>query len=160
MYSLPVMVGVCRRQNPCQQLWCTMYKDYFRLKEEPFSLTPDPKYLYLTEQHRQALEHMLYGIRQRKGFICISGEVGAGKTTLCRAVLARTAGARADWLAYQKHRGPFGPQRWDVYIAMLLTAIVRNPDSAVADFLPQWRPVSNDLTGFYDRVMAEFKGKK
>lgn len=64
-----------------------MYKEFFGLKEEPFSITPDPRFLYLTEQHREALNHVLYGIRQRKGFITLTGEVGTGKTTLCRAVL-------------------------------------------------------------------------
>jgi general secretion pathway protein A len=64
-----------------------MYKDYFRFREEPFSITPDPRFLYLTAQHRDALDHLLYGIRQRKGFICLTGEVGTGKTTLCRALL-------------------------------------------------------------------------
>jgi general secretion pathway protein A len=64
-----------------------MYKDYYRLQEEPFNITPDPRYLFLTEQHRDALNHLLYGIRERKGFICLTGEVGAGKTTLCRALL-------------------------------------------------------------------------
>jgi general secretion pathway protein A len=65
-----------------------MYKDYFGLQEEPFNITPDPRYLFLTPQHREALNHLLYGIRQRKGFICLTGEVGAGKTTICRALLA------------------------------------------------------------------------
>ena len=64
-----------------------MYKDYFKLAEEPFNITPDPRFLFLTEQHRDALNHMLYGVQQRKGFICLTGEVGAGKTTLCRAFL-------------------------------------------------------------------------
>ena len=64
-----------------------MYKDYYRLHEEPFNITPDPRFLFLTDKHRQAMEHVLYGIRQRKGFICLTGEVGAGKTTLCRALL-------------------------------------------------------------------------
>lgn len=64
-----------------------MYKDYFHLKEEPFNITPDPRFLYLTEQHREALNHLKYGVTQRKGFICLTGEVGAGKTTLCRALL-------------------------------------------------------------------------
>jgi general secretion pathway protein A len=70
-----------------------MYKEYFRLKEDPFNITPDPRFLYLTSQHREALDHLLYGIRQRKGFICLSGEVGAGKTTLCRALLNELGGA-------------------------------------------------------------------
>ena len=69
-----------------------MYKDYFGLAEEPFSITPDPRYLYLTPQHREAMNHLLYGIRQRKGFICLTGEVGSGKTTLCRALLADLGG--------------------------------------------------------------------
>lgn len=66
-----------------------MYKQYFRLHEEPFNLTPDPRFLFLTAQHREALNHLLYGVRQRKGFICLTGEVGTGKTTLCRALLSR-----------------------------------------------------------------------
>lgn len=64
-----------------------MYKDYYHLKEEPFNITPDPRYLYMTGHHREALNNLLYGIRERKGFICLTGEVGAGKTTLCRALL-------------------------------------------------------------------------
>ena len=64
-----------------------MYNSYFNLIHEPFKITPDPKFLYFTDQHREALNHLLYGIRNRKGFICLTGEVGAGKTTLCRALL-------------------------------------------------------------------------
>jgi len=66
-----------------------MYLDYYDLREAPFSLTPDPRFLYLSERHREALEHLLYGIRERKGFVQITGEVGCGKTTLCRAALER-----------------------------------------------------------------------
>jgi len=64
-----------------------MYNEYFSFGEDPFNITPDPRFLYMTPQHREALNHMLYGIRQRKGFICLTGEVGTGKTTLCRALL-------------------------------------------------------------------------
>ena len=64
-----------------------MYRQYFHLSEDPFNITPDPRFLYLTDQHREALNHQLYGVRERKGFLCLTGEVGAGKTTLCRAVL-------------------------------------------------------------------------
>jgi len=66
-----------------------MYKDYFHLSEEPFNITPDPRFLYMTARHREALDHLLYGVRQRKGFICLTGEIGAGKTTLCRVLLAQ-----------------------------------------------------------------------
>lgn len=64
-----------------------MYRNYFGLHEEPFNNTPDVKYLYLSSQHREALAHMLYGIKEKKGFITITGEIGAGKTTICRALL-------------------------------------------------------------------------
>ncbi|HAU38337.1 MAG TPA: ATPase [Phycisphaerales bacterium] len=64
-----------------------MYTDYYRLSDEPFNITPDPRYLYLTARHREAINHLLFGVRQRKGFICLTGEVGTGKTTLCRALL-------------------------------------------------------------------------
>jgi general secretion pathway protein A len=64
-----------------------MYLEFYGLAEAPFSLTPDPRYLYFSRRHREAYEHLLYGITQRKGFIQLTGEVGAGKSTLCRAVL-------------------------------------------------------------------------
>lgn len=64
-----------------------MYKDFYGLREYPFNMTPDPQFLYLSRNHRVALDVLLYGIRERKGFIAITGEVGAGKTTLCRALL-------------------------------------------------------------------------
>ena len=66
-----------------------MYEDFYQLRTGPFNLTPDPKFLLLTPQHNEALTHLMYGIKQRKGFICLTGEVGAGKTTLCRALLDR-----------------------------------------------------------------------
>ena len=67
---------------------CTnMYLEFLGLKEKPFSITADPSFLYLSRKHREALSHMVYGIRERKGFIEITGEVGTGKTTLCKALL-------------------------------------------------------------------------
>jgi len=66
-----------------------MYQDYYRFQEKPFSLTPDPKFLYRSETHQEALDHLLYGIRQREGFMLLTGEVGTGKTTLCRSLLDR-----------------------------------------------------------------------
>ena len=64
-----------------------MYEEFYGLAAPPFSITPDPRYLFLSRRHREAYEHMLFGITERKGFIQITGEVGAGKTTLCRALI-------------------------------------------------------------------------
>ena len=66
-----------------------MYLDFYGLAEPPFSLTPDPRFLFLSRRHREGLEQLLYGIREKKGFIQLTGEVGSGKTTLCRAALAQ-----------------------------------------------------------------------
>ncbi|MBE9547108.1 MAG: AAA family ATPase [Proteobacteria bacterium] len=65
-----------------------MYTSYFGLKENPFNLTPDPKYLFLGPQHREALNHLIYGINEKKGFIVITGGIGTGKTTICRTLLS------------------------------------------------------------------------
>lgn len=64
-----------------------MYNQFYGFRESPFNITPDPRFLFFSDRHREAFEHLLFGIRERKGFIQITGEVGAGKTTLCRAVL-------------------------------------------------------------------------
>ncbi|HEB98702.1 MAG TPA: AAA family ATPase [Thiotrichales bacterium] len=64
-----------------------MYTKYFRLEGRPFSIAPDPRFLYLSERHREALAHLLYGLEQGGGFVQLTGEVGTGKTTLCRAFL-------------------------------------------------------------------------
>jgi general secretion pathway protein A len=66
-----------------------MYEEFYGFREAPFQITPDPRFLYFSEQHREAFNHVLYGIQQRKGFIQLTGEVGAGKTTVCRAILQR-----------------------------------------------------------------------
>ena len=65
-----------------------MYADYFGLTENPFSLSPEPRYLFLSEQHRDALNCLIYGIKEKKGFVLISGGIGLGKTTICRSLLA------------------------------------------------------------------------
>lgn len=64
-----------------------MYKDFYRLKENPFNVTSDPHFLYMSKRHREAFSFLTYGIKERKGFIEITGEIGTGKTTLCRALL-------------------------------------------------------------------------
>jgi general secretion pathway protein A len=64
-----------------------VYLEYYRLSHAPFDITPNPRFLFHSTKHREAFNHMLYGIRERKGFVQLTGEVGAGKTTLCRALL-------------------------------------------------------------------------
>ena len=75
-----------------------MYLDYYGLTEPPFDITPNPRFLFYSEKHREAYNHLLYGIRERKGFVQLTGEVGAGKTTLCRAMLEQLEGKFATAL--------------------------------------------------------------
>ena len=77
-----------------------MYEAYFGLKENPFSLSPDPRYLYLSPQHQEALNCLIYGIGERKGFMVVTGGIGTGKTTLCRALLAGLDGGTASALIF------------------------------------------------------------
>lgn len=65
-----------------------MYTEYFGLSDEAFRMTPDPRFIYFSQKHQEAFATLLYGIESRKGFIEITGEIGAGKTTLCRRLLA------------------------------------------------------------------------
>lgn len=87
-----------------------MYKSFFGLRENPFSVNPDPRYLYLTQHTEEALASLTYGIRNRRGFILLTGEVGTGKTTLVNKLL--------DWL-HRQH---------------LPTAFVFNPRLSVQEF--------------------------
>ncbi len=64
-----------------------MYAQFFGLRQEPFSIAPDPRYLFMSERHREALAHLLYGLRGGGGFVLLTGEIGAGKTTVCRCFL-------------------------------------------------------------------------
>ena len=66
-----------------------MYESYYGFNEKPFSLTPDPKYLYRSESHANAFELLQYAIERREGFVVITGDIGTGKTTLCRALLEK-----------------------------------------------------------------------
>src|SRR5438874_8174836 len=76
-----------------------MYKSFFGLKENPFNVNPDPRYLFLTKQIEEALSGLMYGIQTRKGFITLTGEVGTGKTTLVNRLL--------DWLHLRRTKTAF-----------------------------------------------------
>ncbi|HZL78476.1 MAG TPA: AAA family ATPase [Candidatus Limnocylindrales bacterium] len=69
-----------------------MYLEFYGLRLSPFDITPNPRFLFHSTKHREAFNHLLYGIRERKGFVQLTGEVGAGKTTLCRALLEQLDG--------------------------------------------------------------------
>lgn len=64
-----------------------MYEAFYGLRERPFNLTPDPKFLYLSDKHKEAFAHLLYGIKNHSGFVMLTGEIGTGKTTICRNLL-------------------------------------------------------------------------
>src|ERR1700710_1638356 len=64
-----------------------MYAPFFGLRQEPFSIAPDPRYLFMSDRHREALAHLLYGVGGGGGFVLLTGEIGAGKTTVCRCFL-------------------------------------------------------------------------
>jgi general secretion pathway protein A len=74
-----------------------MYEAHFCLNENPFGVNPDPRFLFLSEVHQEALAHLVYGVRQRKGFIVITGDVGTGKTTLLNKLL-QGLDARTRWV--------------------------------------------------------------
>jgi type II secretory pathway predicted ATPase ExeA len=76
-----------------------MYKSFYGLKENPFNVNPDPRFLFLTKEIEEALTGLMYGIQTRKGFITLTGEVGTGKTTLINRLL--------DWLHHRKTRTAF-----------------------------------------------------
>ena len=76
-----------RNDEPVTVCFAPMYAQFFGLTQEPFSIAPDPRYLFMSERHREALAHLLYGLGGGGGFVLLSGEVGAGKTTVCRCFL-------------------------------------------------------------------------
>src|ERR1700732_1868879 len=81
--------GHCGAAAPSSSIG-PMYLTFFGLNEKPFAITPDPRYLYLSERHAEALAHLLYGINEAGGFVQLTGEVGTGKTTIVRSLLAQT----------------------------------------------------------------------
>ena len=73
-----------------------MYTSFFGLNEKPFSITPDPRYLFMSERHGEALAHLVYGVTESGGFVQLTGEVGTGKTTLVRTLLLNRMPENAD----------------------------------------------------------------
>src|SRR5215469_5249188 len=84
--SAGMRCGAATRSSSFQP---SMYLAFFGLNEKPFSITPDPRYLYLSERHAEAMAHLLYGINEAGGFVQLTGEVGTGKTTIVRSLLAQ-----------------------------------------------------------------------
>jgi general secretion pathway protein A len=84
-----------------------MYASYFGMKENPFNLTPDPRYFYLSPRHQEALNCLIYGINEKKGFMVITGGIGNGKTTLCRTLLARLDGSIESALIFNSALSDF-----------------------------------------------------
>src|ERR1700732_4120569 len=85
-FGSPDSVDPCRAPGH-QRALTAMYETYFGFKEKPFSLTPDPKFLYRSQSHANAFDLLQYAIRRREGFVVVTGDIGTGKTTLCRALL-------------------------------------------------------------------------
>jgi general secretion pathway protein A len=132
-----------------------MYLEHYGFREPPFSLTPDPRFLFLSERHREALDHLLYGIRERKGFTLLTGEVGAGKTTLCRAALAQLGPSYRTALVLNPVLS--SPQLFRTILAELGVAIPGRADralylEALNEFLLAQVPLGHDVVLFIDEA--------
>lgn len=84
-----------------------MYEGFFGLSESPFNLTPDPRFVFFSQQHNEALSALRYGVESRRGFIQITGEIGTGKTTLCRTFLDRLEGKVHSALVFNPQLSEF-----------------------------------------------------
>ena len=120
-----------------------MYLTYYGLKKEPFHTTPDPSFLFLSPQHKEALGAIIYGIEKRKGFIAIIGEVGVGKTTILRAYLERKASKR------QKIVYIFNPV---LTYHGLLTAIFRS-----LEIVPRDNDVAEMVNQLHEALIVEYQ---
>ena len=106
---------------------------FFGLKQEPFSLAPDPRYLYMSKRHREALAHLLYGVGGGGGFVLLSGEIGAGKTTVCRCFLEQIPQALQRRLHLQPQAHRDGAAEDDLRRVPHPAAARRRADATVKD---------------------------
>lgn len=83
-----------------------MYESFYKLTDRPFNLTPDPRFFFLSASHKEALANLLYGVRERKGFVLLTGEVGTGKTTLIHTLLGRLEEDTKTALIFNTRLGP------------------------------------------------------
>lgn len=111
-----------------------MYTQYFGLKENPFALSPDPRYLYLSQRHQDALAHLMYGITEGGGFVQLTGEVGTGKTMMIRAMLQRL------------------PETVDIALVLYPFLSVREFMIALCDDLHIQRPAETTLKALIDTL--------
>ncbi|HET6786456.1 MAG TPA: AAA family ATPase, partial [Aquabacterium sp.] len=117
-----------------------MYAPYFGLKREPFSIAPDPRYLFMSERHREALAHLLYGVEGGGGFVLLTGEIGAGKTTVCRAFIEQIP--RHCHVAYI-----FNPK-------LTVAELLRTACDEFGIEAPEVDPQSDSLKPFVDAINA------
>ncbi|MFM7703697.1 MAG: AAA family ATPase, partial [Rubrivivax sp.] len=103
-----------------------MYRKFFGLKRDPFSIAPDPRYLFMSERHREALAHLLYGVGGGGGFVLLTGEIGAGKTAVARGFLEQLPpGCVVAWV--------FNPQLSALELLQTLVGEFGLPPQAGAD---------------------------
>jgi len=117
-----------------------MYNAFFGLQQDPFSIAPDPHYLFMSERHREALAHLLYGLGGGGGFVLLTGEIGAGKTTVCRCFLEQVPqGCRVAYV--------FNPK---LTVPELLATVCEEFHIALPEPLPQGESVKP----YVDRINA------
>lgn len=133
-----------------------VYLKYYGLKEPPFDLTPNPRFLFFSAKHREAFNHLVYGIRERKGFVQLTGEVGAGKTTVCRAMLEALGDTWATALVFNP---PPEPDLLDKMVAIEFGLAVGGLDplstrSLLNEFLIEQAAVGRDAVLIIDEAQT------